>query len=131
MKATQMLIGLILFSMFIVGAFSLIGEIYPSYSSATNYSDSNSSYNVINNITSDINIMQNQTTDSSSSDFGFALGAWQAVKLLWHAPSLISSIVNAIAIEFGIPSIFISGFLAIIGIIVAFIIIGAVFRKSV
>ena len=131
MKATNLLISLVLFSMFIVGAFSLVGEIYPFYTSATNYTDSNSTYNVINNITSDINIMQNQTTDSSSSDFGFALGAWQAVKLLWHAPPLVSSITNGIATEFGIPNIFIYGFLTIIGITIAFIVIGAVFRRNV
>lgn len=129
----DILISMILFSMFIVATAAVIGSIYPYYgSSAVNMS---SSYNQVNSITSDLETMQSKIEASEASPVGFleyiSAGAWAALKLTTNSISLFKAIVEDIGAEFGIPTIFIYGFIGIFTIIIIFSIISAIFRNKV
>jgi len=128
MKLRDVLIGIVLFSLFIVASYSMMGTLYVDY--GTTFTNNTGTLDRINNITVLTQSMETQTTDSSTSDFGFALGAWQAVKLMFQTPAIVQSMINEVAFEFGIPSWFISAFLAIAFIVILFAILSTVFRRG-
>ena len=106
----------------------MMASLYSDY--GTTFTNNTGTLDRINNITAITNSMEKQTTDSSTSDFGFALGAWQAVKLMFQTPAILQAMINEVGAQFGIPGYFISAFLAIMFIVVLFAILSTVFRRG-
>lgn len=129
----DILVSLILFSVFIVATAGLIGSVYPLYG-ASNVSMSNT-YNTVTDVSNDLNTMQSKVEASGASPVGFleyiSTGAWQALKLTTNSIGIFKAIIEDIGNEFGVPPIFIVGFIAIFTIIVIFTIISAIFRNKV
>ena len=132
MQGRDILISLILFSVFIAGAFITVGQVYGIY--GTSYSDNTATYNQINNVTADVNSMQDKLSSSGASPVGFleyiSTGAWQSLKLIMNSGILIKTVTEAVGNEFNIPTIFVSAFLSIVVIVIVFSILAAVFRRS-
>ena len=132
MQGKDILISIILFSVFIAGAFLSVGYSYGVY--GTTYTDDTATYNKINAVTADVNSMQDKLSSSGASPVGFleyiSTGAWQSLKLVMNSGILIKGITESIGTQFGIPTIFISAFLSIAMIIIIFAILSAVFRRA-
>jgi len=128
----DVLISIVMFSVFVVGAFLVVGSMFGSY--GIPYTDNSTVYNKVSAITDDVNIMQDSLSSSGASPVGFleyiSTGAWQSLKMLINSGAIIKTIVETIGNEYNIPSIFVMGFLAITTIIILFGIISAVFRKK-
>jgi len=129
----DVIISMILFSMFIVATAGIIGSIYPSYG-ASNVTMS-ATYNQADKITTDLQTMQNQVEASGASPVGFleyiSTGAWVALKLTTNSIGYFTAIVTDVGAEFGVPTIFVYGFIAIFTVVVIFGILSAIFRSKV
>ena len=128
MKLKDIMIGVVLFSVFVVAAYAMMGGLYGSY--GTSFDNKSESFNYINNMTVLANGMQNQTQGSAMSDFGFALGAWTALNMMFQTPGVILALINEISADFGIPNYFAYAAIAIATITILFAILSSVFRRS-
>jgi len=128
----DILISIILFSMFVVGGFFILGSMAGSY--GVPYSDNSSLYNKMNEVTQTTNIMQSSLSSSGASPIGFleyiSTGAWQSLKLIINSGGNIKTVVEQIGNDYNIPSFFIYGLLAIVSITIIFGIISSIFRKK-
>lgn len=128
----DILINLVMFGMFIGGAFIIVGGMFGSY--GTTYVDNSTLYNKIADVSDDVQIMTNSVSSSGASPVGFleyiSTGAWQSLKLIINSGSIIASVVEAIGTEYGIPSVFIFGFITIVSITIIMGIVSAIFRKK-
>jgi len=129
----DILISIIMFSVFVVGAFLIVGSMFGSY--GVPYSDNSTIYNKISEVTATTNIMQDSLSSSGASPVGFleyiSTGAWQSLKLLINSGAIIKAVIESIGNEYNIPSVFILGFMAVVSITILFGIISAIFRKKV
>lgn len=111
----------------------IIGSIYPSYGAGD--VSMSATYNQADKITTDLNTMQSKVEASGASPVGFleyiSTGAWTALKLTTNSIGYFTAIVTDIGSEFGIPTIFIYGFIGIFTTIVIFSVISAIFRSIV
>jgi len=129
----DILINLVLFSVFVVGAFIVVGGMSSDY--GVPYSDNSSLYNKIADVSDNVNIMQSSISSSGASPVGFleyiSTGAWQSLKLIINSGGIISSMATQIGNDYNIPSVFIFGFVTIMSIVIIFGICSAIFRKKI
>jgi len=127
----DLLINLVMFSMFVVGAFIIYGGMASDY--GVPYSDNSSVYNKIADVSGNVNIMQSSISSSGASPVGFleyiSTGAWQSLKLIINSGGLISAMATQVGNDYNIPPVFILGFITIMSIVIIFGIISAIFRK--
>jgi len=132
MQGKDILISIVLFSVFIAGAFLVVGTTYGIYGTA--YSNDTAAYNQINSVTNDINNMSNKLSSSGASPIGFleyiSTGAWESLKMIMNAGNIIKVMTESVATTFNVPTIFVSAFLTIAMIVIIFAILAAVFRRA-
>jgi hypothetical protein len=132
MLPRDILISIIIFGMFITGAFLILGTMYNSY--GTPYTDTSSTYNKVGEITAQTTQMQENIKSSGASPIGFleyiSSGAWSSLVLLFNSGSIISSMATAIGNDYNIPPIYIMSFMGIVMISIVFGVISAIFRKK-
>lgn len=129
----DILISVILVSMFVVGAGLFLGDMGSRY--AVQYDNNwSNTYNAVNNISSDLNTQRNSLQATGASPVGFleyiSTGAWQALTMLFNSSYLIKAMVEDFGNRLNIPTIFIGGFLAIVTIGIVFALISAIFRRK-
>ena len=132
MLPRDILISIIIFGMFVGGAFLIVSDMYGSY--GIPYSDNSTLYNKIADVNKDTQIMQDSLSSSGASPVGFleyiSTGAWQSLKLVINSGGIISSVVTQFGNDYNIPPIFILAFISIVSITIIFGIISAIFRKK-
>jgi len=128
----DILICIVLFGMFIGGAFLIVGGMFGSY--GIPYSDNSSVYNKVAEIYSSTDSMKNSISNSGVSTIGdvllFPKGVWESIKLVINSGSIITGMVEAIGNDYNIPPIFIFGFITIVTITIIFGIISSIMRKK-
>jgi len=132
MLPRDVLISIIIFGMFMSGAFLILGGIYTDY--GTSYNDTSGNYDRITEITDNTNQMQDSLKSSGASPIGFleyiSAGAWSSLILFINSGSIIGSVITGIGIDYNIPPIYIMSFLAIVSITIIYGVISAIFRKK-
>ena len=133
MLPRDVLISIIIFGMFMSGAFIILGGLYGSY--GTPYTDNSSIYNKITSITNNTNQMQDSLKASGASPVGFleyiSSGAWSSLILFINSGSIIAGVITSIGNDYNIPPVFILSFIAIVSITIIFGVISAIFRKKI
>ena len=132
MRPRDILIGIILFSMFIGGAFLILGEMN-AY--GTQSVDMPKTFNQINNTMNDVNQMQSKMSGSGISVVGYleyiSGGAWESLKLMFNSAGYINAIISDLSDIVGVPTFFVGAIITIISITVIFGILSAIFRRSI
>ncbi len=131
------IIGIIIFTIVIVGGVSMLGELNKSDSTFTDdetFTQFNKSFDKLNDITEATDNIQ-ADFEEDKQDFGVfgTLGAlvgtaWQTIRLTFTSFGFMNSVFSQGSVVFGIPT-WIAGLItAIITIIIAFTIYKAIFR---
>jgi len=126
------IIGIVMFTFMIVGGvsiFSIYGNSEPSFIQDEQFQDFNNSFNVVNDITKQVDDLEQSITEADT-DFGLfgvlnALisSAWQALKLLFTSLSFMDGVFAGLTAVFGIP-----GWIpALIGVLVTVVLIFSIF----
>ncbi len=126
------IIGIVMFTFMIVGGvsiFSIYGNSEPSFIQDEQFQDFNNSFNVVNDITKQVDDLEESITEADT-DFGLfgvlnALisSAWQALKLLFTSLSFMDGVFLGLTSVFGIP-----GWIpALVGVLVTVILIFSIF----
>lgn len=136
MKLQGLLIGFIIFSLFIVTGVFIMKDINTNYagiiSENLSTSDFNDTYNTVDKL---YNISQDQKdqvlgaelSDTSITESSYK-GAYSALRLISGTFSLIGNIINDVAQKIGVPSYFIKFALAALTIMIIFALIGMILR---
>ena len=139
-RMSMFIIALIVFMMIIVGGFgSLIGSINSNYNT-TGYNESDiSSYNKLNELTSNVQEIQNKTTSLQSKSGvldvlgGFFESAYDAIKVSLSSLNVFTSMSNDLFDKIGIDNgqIFKIGLiLIVIVVIIIMIILSTVLKRE-
>ncbi len=122
MRIEQVLIGLLLFSMFMVGGALIFNDVNEKYeltpdttlfNGTTNEGDNNSVYNVISSINHTTSNLKEKIISKSETSGDFTIAdavdilfnsAYTAVVFIKDSFILLSAIINYISISLGIPS---------------------------
>jgi hypothetical protein len=136
---SQYIIGILMFTMLIVGGIYLI-DIFRSQDSSpidpTKYNQFNSTFNTMSDVTSKVSNLETDITESQS-DFG-TLGvlnslistAWQSLRLLFTSWGFFKNVLFGLTI-FGIPA-FVPLILGlIITVMIAYSIYSAIFQREI
>lgn len=113
MKPSQYIIGIIVFTLFIVGGVSMMAifrETDSTYASDDKFAEFNETFNVYEDLTDNVNELSSGITNADS-DFG-ALGvlngliltAWQGLKLMITNWSFMNGVFNGLTTIFGVPA---------------------------
>ena len=131
-KIETLLIGIIVFAVFIVSGTLMIADINTNYNTTIgNDEDFNSTYALSNRMLSETNATTQDmkekmldsdvsTTDTISS---MLKGGFSAIRLVKDSFSLVFNLINNIAIALSIPTFFVGAAFTIITILVIFAII--------
>ena len=133
MKPDSFLIGLVLFSLFIVAGTLILQDIITNY----DLNVTTDEYRGVYNITEDMyGLSQDMKEATIEGDLeggdesweSMTKGSYSAVRMLRESFSLVGGIADAVAKEIGIPSIFIKSLMIILTIMIVFALIYLVFR---
>jgi len=133
MKLADLVIGLVMFSMVILGVSSLIGGIGGDYGKVIG-SDINSTYNKMSELQTNIEGIENKTigneTETSWTDFGSLVfkGPIRAIKLVGLSLTIPKDIAVDVQDTGYIPAWFINGIILILSTVVLFLIISAIIK---
>lgn len=135
MELKNFMIGILLFSFFMVGGSFLFEGMVQSYNLSVTSEDVgfNATHNIINDMYKDTDLMknnslkadvegENETTDS------LIKGAYKAIKLVPNSVRLINVVIQDVAMEIGIPNFITTTFVTLIFIITTFGVIYLIFR---
>lgn len=135
MDLDKFIIGLLVFTAIIIGGSFIIGDLNNNYAFAgtnisTNqfgsvYDTTNQIYNLSMDMKQDV---LGSTVSSGTTQDDMFNGVYKAMRLIPQAFSLVGDIINAIALNVGIPSFFIGLGLAALSISIIFAIIYIIFR---
>ena len=128
MKPSTYIIGIIVFTLFIVGGVSMMTifrESDPTFATDAKFTEFNETFNVYAETTKKVEDLGSGITNADS-DFGelgvlngLILAAWQSIKLLLTNWAFMNIVFNGLYTIFGVPS-WISG-LIILGVTVMFV----------
>lgn len=135
MELDKFLIGILVFTAIIVGGTLIIGDINTNYGfTGTNISTSEFSnvYDTtddIYNLSQDMkdSVIGTEVEEDATEDSMFK-GVYKTLRFIQNSFSLVGDIINAIAIEIGVPSFFITLALAALAISITFALIYIIFR---
>ena len=133
MKLADLIIGLVMFSMVILGVSSLIGDVGGDYGKTVD-SDINSTYNKMSELQSRVEGIESKTigneTETSWTTFGSLVfkGPIRAVKLVGLSLTIPKDIAVDIQNTGYVPEWFINGLLLILSIVVIFLVISAIIK---
>lgn len=127
----SILISLIVFSMAIAGMGMIVADFNTSYNVTidTGWEDT---YNLLDNVTENTGVIKNQTAGSeietATAFESLSQGGLASLKLFYNSGAYFSSIINNMALEYGVPAWVVEGLLAIIILTISMIILSAIFR---
>lgn len=134
MLARNWIIIVVLIGMLFTASTYWIGAWNDKYSPIENSNFSNS-YNSINEMSSTVNQMETKLqADTKITGIGFldfiVNGGYQVLINVLSIPSILTGFINDVGGQFGIPRVYIDGFIVIIIVSAIFGVIGAIFRRK-
>jgi len=135
------IIGIILFTLFIVGGIAMIGEFRnddPTFVDNDKYTSFNNTFNVYNNITEEVVDLKVGVENSTSTEFG-ALGvlsslistSWQTLKLIVKSLDFMDVAFTGMASFLGIPSWVGGLIILLVTTLLVFAIYSAIFQRDI
>lgn len=113
MKPSTYIMGVIVFTLFVVGGVSmmtLFRDYDPTFATDQKFADFNDTFNVYTETTDKVTDLGTGITDADT-DFGvlgvlngLILSAWQSLKLLLTNFSFMNTVFNGLTTIFGVPS---------------------------
>ena len=137
MKFENMLIGFLVFTLFIIGGIMMISDMESNYAFANvslNASDQfGSVYNTTGEIFSNTNDMKEKVlgkdiSGTTSSWETMITGSYSAIRLITGSFRIIGDIANDIAKKIGIPEIIVTTIITVVILLVIFSVIYILFR---
>lgn len=133
MTPKSYIIGIVIFCLFIVGGVSMLGSFGANTQQVQEFNKTFDKMNDVQEVTSDLQ----GSIENADTDFG-AFGvlnslissAWQSLKLLFTSLGFMNSAFMGMVTFFGVPAWIPALFIAIIIVIVAFAIFGAIFQRD-
>ena len=133
------IIGIIIFTLFIVGGVSMMGIFNAEDSTFTDdekFIEFNKSFNKLNEVTSSVESLQEDIEDNKPEwgDFGALNGliksSWHSLQLIFTSFGFMNDVFDASATVFGIPA-WIGGLVGLIVVVIlVFAIWGAIFQRD-
>ena len=134
MKASEFIVVLLLFVMIVLGFTTFLGGLANQYGVSTNNTQFQSTYNKINetvNLSEDIaQGVTGSSLDESNMFYSMSASAYGSLKLIFRAIGIFNSIVVNIAKTLSIPTWAVTLTIALIGVLITFMIIKAIFRTD-
>jgi len=135
MEIKHVAIAVILFSMIFIGMGLFMSDLNTNYGDVANITINDtysSTYNKMSKIENDTSLLsskiQNATIKETLSYEPLALAGYAALKLSFGSLGYVTAILNAIAIDVGLPLWAIAGTITIILVLIGFAILGYIFR---
>ena len=135
MKLQDIAIGVILFSMIFIAMGLFMSDLNTNYGDITNFTINetySATYDKMSKIENDSSLLsaniQNATIKETLSYEPLATAGYTALKLSFGSLGYVTSILNAVAIDIGIPFWAIAGTISIITVLIGFTILGYIFR---
>lgn len=134
------IIGILIFTLFIIGGVAMIGEFRksdPSYVDDGNkFANFNKTFNVYTKITGQVSGMSDQVKEAKPDTGilgvlnGLVLSAWQTLRLLVSSLGFMGAVFGGLSSIFGIPAWIPAIVLSIVVVILVFSIFGAIFQRD-
>ena len=139
LKPSGYIIAILVFTFFLVGGITMIMEfksVDPTFASEPEFNSFNNTFNVYDDIITQVN--QTQGFTDSAPQFG-AFGAlnalvesgWQTLRLLGTSYSFMNDVFNGLHTVFGVPAFIGPLIIAAVAIVIVFAILGAIFRTDI
>jgi hypothetical protein len=141
---TQMLprnyiIGIIIFTFFIVGGVSILGmfaSVDPTFTNDEKFTEFNQTFNKLNEVSTQVDNLEKSITEADT-DFG-AFGvlnalissAWQSIKLLFSSLSFMDGAFEGLSSVFGVPGWIPALIITLITVSLVFAIFSAIFQRE-
>lgn len=133
------LYGIIIFTFFIVGGVYILSELTtqnPSVTNSTKYAQFNSSFNKLEDVSSNVGELEEGLT-GSETDFG-AFGAlnalissaWQSLVLMFTSFDFMNDVFNGLTSVFGVPAWIPTLVILLVTVMLVFAIYSAIFQKE-
>jgi hypothetical protein len=137
---TTYIVGIIIFTFFIVGGVALIGEMRdtnPDFINNQKYDQFNSTFNVLDDVTGEVGTIQDNIANADT-DFGLfgvlnslISSAWQTLRLLFSSFGFMNTVFIGFSTFFGIPA-WVSGLIILlVTIMFAGAIFAAIFHREI
>lgn len=134
MKASEFIVVLLLMVMIILGFTTFLGGLAKNYNINVNTSQFESTYNKINetvNLSEQIaSGISTSKLDESNMFYSMSASAYGSLKLIFKAIGIFNSIIVNIAKTLSIPVWAVTLTIALIGVLITFMIIKAIFRTD-
>lgn len=134
------LIGIIVFTLVIVGGVSMIGifrESNPSFGDTDKYTQFNRTFNKMDDITTQVNNLEN-TIENEEPEWGvfgvlnaLISSGWNTLKLMFNSLDFMDDAFEGVSSFFGVPAWIPALVSLIVTIIIAFVIYSAIFQRDV
>lgn len=132
------IIGIIIFTLFIVGGVSVLGifqQSDPTFAAGEKYSKFNESFNKLNDVTEEVTDIQD-SIENTQSDYG-AFGvlnslissAWQSLRLLASSFSFMDSAFSGMTM-FGMPGWIPALIILVVIVMISFAVFAAIFQRE-
>lgn len=138
-KISNYLIGIVLFCFIIVGGVSVMGILRNADSSfgGDHYSSFNKSFNVMDDIETEVTDLQTGIESTEDQDFGtfgvlnaLISKSWQSLRLFVSSFSFMNSAFSGATTVFGVPAWIPTLAGLIIAIVIIFAILSAIFQRG-
>lgn len=140
MSPSTYIIGIILFTMFIMGGVYMIDvfqEKDSTFVDMTKYSQFNKTFNKMSDVTTQVNTLQSGVTDSQN-DYG-VLGVlnslistgWNSLRLLFSSFGFMNDVFKGLSTFFGVPAWISTIIILLVSAVIVFAIFSAIFQREV
>lgn len=139
-KPSTYIIGILVFTMFILGGVGIIGELMqsnPAFGDSDKYTQFNKTFNVYNRVTTSVDSLKTNI-EEADTDFGLfgvlnALisSSWQTLRLLVSSLNFMNGVFEGLHTMFGLPTWVPSIIISIITVIIVFAIYSAIFQRDI
>lgn len=135
----QYIIGILIFSMFIVGGVSLMSNLFekdPTFGDQDKFNQFNDTFNIMGDVSIRVNDLESSvvSVDTDPGLWGtlsaLTLGVWNSLGLLFSSFGFMDTVFNGFESIFGIPGWVGSTIIAIITVMLVFSIISAILQRD-
>lgn len=135
----QYIIGILIFSMFIVGGTSLMSNFFekdPTFGDKDKFSQFNDTFNIMDDVSDRVDALESSvvSVDTDPGLWGtlsaLTLGVWNSLGLLFSSFGFMDTVFNGFESIFGIPGWVGGTIIAIITVMLVFSIISAILQRD-
>jgi|2_EtaG_2_1085320.scaffolds.fasta_scaffold06554_5 hypothetical protein len=136
---SEYIIGIIIFTFFIVGGVSMMSEFSKqdaTFTQDNKFTEFNKSFNVMSNVEDNVDSLQ-EDIENNEPEWGVfgALNAlikssWNSLQLIFNSFSFMNSVFSGLGTVFGLPTWVGSLIILLITVMIVFAIWGAIFQRD-